>query len=56
MWTCSLPMTPAIDDRLTIDLPPLATIAGIAYLMPKNTPVALIPRRRGLARISLVDP
>ena len=32
---------PAIDDRLTIDPPPLATIAGIAYLIPKNTPVAL---------------
>src|SRR5712672_54340 len=43
MWTCSLPMTPAIDDRLTIDPPPLATIAGIAYLMPKNTPVAFTP-------------
>src|ERR1700724_2022791 len=35
-----LPMMPAIDDRLTIDPPPLATMAGIAYLRPKNTPVA----------------
>jgi hypothetical protein len=24
-----------------IDPPPLATMAGIAYLIPKNTPVAL---------------
>src|ERR1051325_7258691 len=38
MWTCSLPMMPAIDDRLTIEPPPLAIIAGIACLMPKNTP------------------
>src|SRR5712675_1237044 len=28
MCTCSLPMMPAIDDRLTIDPPPLATMAG----------------------------
>ena len=41
MCTCSLPMMPAIDDRLTIDPPPLAIMAGIACLMPKNTPVAL---------------
>ena len=41
MRTCWLPMMPAIDDRLTVDPPPLATIAGIAYLMPKNTPGAL---------------
>src|SRR3954447_332442 len=34
-------MMPAIDDRLTIDPPPLAIKAGTAYLMPKNTPVAL---------------
>jgi hypothetical protein len=34
-------MMPAIDDRLMIDPPPLATMAGIAYLMPKNMPVAL---------------
>jgi hypothetical protein len=26
-------MIPAIDDRLMIDPPPLATMAGIAYLM-----------------------
>src|ERR1700730_7320009 len=41
MWTCSLPMMPAIDERLTIDPPPLAIMGGTAYLMPKNTPVAL---------------
>jgi len=34
-------MIPAIDDRLTIDPPPFAIMAGIAYFMPKNTPVAL---------------
>jgi hypothetical protein len=33
-------MIPAIDDRLMMDPPPLATMAGIAYLIPKNTPVA----------------
>src|SRR5437016_11438813 len=33
-------MMPAIDDRLTIDPPPLATIAGIAYLMPK--PIVIV--------------
>jgi len=30
-----------IDDRLTIDPPPLAIMAGIACLMPKKTPLAL---------------
>src|SRR5438477_12765188 len=37
---------PAIDDRLTIDPPPLATMAGTACLMPKNTPVVTASRRR----------
>ena len=46
MWTCSLPMMPAIDDRFTMDPPPPAIIAGIACLMPKNTPVALIAMMR----------
>jgi hypothetical protein len=43
MWTCSLPMMPAIDERLTINPPPLATMA------PKNTPVAgaIIKQRTG---------
>src|SRR6195952_5879159 len=33
MWIPSLPMMPAIEDRLTIDPPPLAIIAGTACLM-----------------------
>src|SRR5271165_1304361 len=32
MWTCSLPMTPAIDDRLTIDPPSLAIMACSAAI------------------------
>jgi hypothetical protein len=29
-------MMPAIDDKLKIEPSPLATMAGAAYLMPKN--------------------
>jgi hypothetical protein len=42
MWTCSLPMIPAIDDRLTIDPPPLATIAAPASAVPPMSAYAWI--------------
>ena len=51
MWTCSLPIMPAIDDRLTMEPPPAAFIAGMACLMPKNTPVALIAMMRCQASV-----
>jgi hypothetical protein len=46
----------AADDagnrrRLTIDPPPLAIMAGIACLRPKNTPVALTAMLRCQASV-----
>jgi len=44
-------MIPAIDDRLIMDPPPAAAIAGIPYFSPRNTPVALIPMIRCQASV-----
>ena len=32
---------PAIDEMLTIEPPPARRMAGIAYLVPRKTPLAL---------------
>ena len=46
------PVTPEIDDMLTIDPPPALRIAGIATFMPRNVPVALIPMTAGAPHYS----
>ncbi|HEY0422138.1 MAG TPA: hypothetical protein VGC82_02325 [Rhodopila sp.] len=51
MWILSLPMMPAIKDRLTTDPPPLAIIAGTACLMPRNPLVALMAMMRCQASV-----
>ena len=35
------PVTPEIDEMLTIEPPPAFFISGIANFMPRNVPVAL---------------
>jgi hypothetical protein len=52
MWTCSLPMMPAIDDRLTIDPPPLAIMARTAKLTEFTE--AIVVLRTGKIRTSFV--
>src|ERR1700722_11353144 len=38
MCVLAEPVTPAIDDKLTIDPPPVCFIASTACLVPRNTP------------------
>src|SRR6266700_806908 len=46
------PVTPEIDEMLTIDPPPAFCITGIANFMPRKTPVALTAIRRCQAAVS----
>src|SRR3979490_2808748 len=46
------PVTPEIDEMLTIDPPPAFCITGIANFMPRKTPVALTAISRCQAAVS----
>ena len=41
MCTPSWPTNPEIDEMLTMAPPPACFISGIAYFMPRKTPLAL---------------
>ena len=38
----TLPTSPATEDMLTMEPPPLSRMAGMAALVPRNTPLALM--------------
>ena len=46
------PVTPEIDEMLTIDPPPAFFMTGIANFMPRNVPVALTAISRSQAAVS----